>query len=268
MAFLLILAAAACAEMARVQFVMGAPLEIRSESAPAIEAAFAEVRRWDALLSTYKKESELSRLNAKAGQGPVKVSAELWAALTLADRFVGETGGAFDPCAPCGARWDKAVRLDARKRTVALSSGAAVDPGAFGKGLALDEAARAMKAQGAKTALLNFAGQVLVLGGPFEVLPAGRYERLSLSNASAATSGDYEKPGHIVSPFTGGAVRRQGDYTAVFPSAAQADAWSTALYVLGKIPAGFSGCALIPERKPSQGCKRFLLLSHTKGDSR
>ena len=44
----------------------------------AVELAFEEVRRLDQLLSNYRKDSELSRLNQHAAEGPVKVSKELF----------------------------------------------------------------------------------------------------------------------------------------------------------------------------------------------
>ena len=93
---------------------------------------------------------------------------------------------------------------------------------------------------GVTRARFNFGGQVLALGEWTVAIP-GREKPLLLKDASAAVSGDAERPGHIVSPFDGRPVRRSGAVAAVLPSAAEADAWSTALFVLGKAPPAFRG---------------------------
>src|SRR3954470_925083 len=51
--------------------------EDRNKQEAASEDAFGEVRRQDSMLSNYKPESELSRLNRDAGHSPVAVSEEL-----------------------------------------------------------------------------------------------------------------------------------------------------------------------------------------------
>jgi thiamine biosynthesis lipoprotein ApbE len=50
---------------------------------------------------------------------------------------------------------------------------------------------------------------------------------------SVSTSSQAEQPGHIRDPRTGGAAERARSVTVVNPSAMSADAWSTALFVLG-----------------------------------
>jgi thiamine biosynthesis lipoprotein len=52
--------------------------EDRDRMERAVEAAFDEVQRLDDLLSNYKPESEWSRVNRKAADGPVKVSPEVF----------------------------------------------------------------------------------------------------------------------------------------------------------------------------------------------
>ena len=44
----------------------------------AVELAFEEVRRLDRMLSNYRPDSELTQLNQRAGQAPVKVSKEFF----------------------------------------------------------------------------------------------------------------------------------------------------------------------------------------------
>ena len=223
---------------------------------PAVAAAFDEIDRWDRILSLYKPESELNALNARAGHGPFRASRDLYAATEAALRMAEKTGGAFDPTVlPVIRRgpealplvgWRK-VRLDPKARTIELpEKGMALDFGGIGKGWALDLAARIMTARGATRVFMNFGGQILAIGSPegggdWSVVVPGLREPLLVRDASVSTSGDEQRPGHIVSPFDGRPVRRALNATAVLPSATEADAWSTALYVLGKAPATFPG---------------------------
>lgn len=224
----------------RVRWIMGTLCEINAPGAPdaAVSAAFAEIERWDRILSLYKEESDASALNRAAGAGPVKVSADLYAAVEEALRLARETGGAFDPTMSPGG-WAR-VGLDPAARTIGLPAGLRLDFGGVGKGRALDQAAAVLKTAGVTRARFNFGGQVLALGEWTVAIP-GRPEPLLIKNASAAVSGDSERPGHIVSPFDGRPVRRSGAVAAVLPGAAEADAWSTALYVLGEAPSSFRG---------------------------
>ena len=62
----------------------------------AVDAAFDEVRRLDALLSNYKPASELSRINALAADHPVVVSRETFDLLTACLEYSRRSEGAFD----------------------------------------------------------------------------------------------------------------------------------------------------------------------------
>lgn len=252
-------ASAAEGRVERVRWLMGTFCSVEAwgpAPAAAVAAAFDEIDRWDRVLSLYKPESELNALNARAGRGPFRASRDLYAATEAALRMAETTGGAFDPTVlpvirrgPAALRlvgWRK-VRLDPAARTITLpEKGMALDFGGIGKGWALDLAARRMRAAGAAAAFMNFGGQILAFGKPeagddwFVVVP-GLADPLSVRDASVSTSGDEERPGHIVSPFDGRPVRRTLNATAVLPSATEADAWSTALYVLGKTPPSFPG---------------------------
>lgn len=227
-----LLAAAPAQALTRAQYVMGTVCEITAAKPSAVSAAFAEIARWDAILSLYKKESQASRLNASSGR-PFPASADLWEAVSLSLRLARASGGAFDPTvfSRDGAVGHKKIRL-LPDRKVLLPPGASLDFGGIGKGLALDHAARVFKEHGVSEALINFGGQIYALGGPWRVAVPG-YGELPVKNASVSTSGDCERPGHIVSPFTGRAVLGP-PVTVIAAAGASADAWSTALYVLGR----------------------------------
>ena len=62
----------------------------------AIDAVLAEMRRVDEAMSTYKPTSELSMVNARAAQAPVKISPELFDLLATALDYSRVTDGAFD----------------------------------------------------------------------------------------------------------------------------------------------------------------------------
>lgn len=251
----------------RVRWVMGTLCGIEAEASDEdVSAAFEELERWDRILSLYKADSELSALNARAGRGPVPVSPELYAATASALRLAEETGGAFDPTVlpllrrgPAGlpaAGWKK-VRLNPAARTVSLPAGGGLDFGGIGKGWALDRAAERLRARGVASARFNFGGQVLALGASpagesWAVTLPGGSRNLRLQDASVSVSGDSERPGHIVSPFTGERLHRDFAVAVLAPTAEEADAWSTALYVLGRTPPSFQGRSFFIPQRPAR----------------
>jgi FAD:protein FMN transferase len=192
--------------MARARYLMGCVLSIEvpaSAGEAPIEAAFKEVRRLEVVMSNWKEDSEIARLNRAAWSRPFVCSADLFGAVASALHWAGATGGAFDPTVeplvrrlglrgvegrlpgdeePCpnpGAApgtmagagvgqtpigW-RHVLLDERTHSVRFEwQGMGLDLGGIGKGIALDAAARVLKDGGVQNALLDFGGQVLALG--------------------------------------------------------------------------------------------------------
>ena len=199
----------------RAQFLMGTVCEIDAANP---EPAFAEARRIEAMISTWREDSELSRLNR--GENP-KGSPELSAMLDQAMAISRETGGAFDPTIG---------RITLPRR----GAKAGIDEGGFGKGYALDR----MLALTPGKAMINFGGQIAVRGARDVSIAHPRHRdhplvTLTLRDASLSTSSDSEQPGHILDPVTGKAVPSWGSVSVIDPSAFRADALSTALYVMG-----------------------------------
>jgi thiamine biosynthesis lipoprotein len=62
----------------------------------AIDAVLDEMRHIDDSMSTYKPTSEVSQVNAKAADGPMKISKELFDLLVTAKEYSVLTDGAFD----------------------------------------------------------------------------------------------------------------------------------------------------------------------------
>ena len=198
----------------RARYLMGTVCEVAvtgEQATPAeaqIEAAFAEAKRVEQMLSTWIADSELSRVN----RGAATPGEELRGLLELTAEWTKKTNGTFDP------RY-------ARKGH---------DPGAWGKGYALDR----MLALTAGDAVIDFGGQLIVRGA-HEVAIADPEDRgkpvfaLTIENASLSTSSGSEKPGHIVDPRTGQSLPARGSASAIADDAMTADILSTALYVMG-----------------------------------
>lgn len=232
----------------RARFVMGTVCEITAygpQAPQAVTEAFEEIEGWDRILSLYKEDSEVSRMNRQAFLAPFTCSKSLWEAITASLEMARRSQGAFDPTLTRDGYTQ--VRLDPIKRSVRFErEGLRLDFGGIGKGLALDHAARLLRRRGVASALLNFGGQVYALGAPpgkasWTVEAAAK--PLQVKDASVSTSGDGERPGHIISPFTGGPVHGP-DAVVLAPTGAEADSWSTALYVTGgRLPPSFSACS-------------------------
>jgi thiamine biosynthesis lipoprotein len=129
--------------------------------------------------------------------------------------------------------------------------GAALDLGAFGKGVALDRIATRLRRERCGAALLNFGESSLVAIGrsprqPWRVLlrhPVGGFAgEFPLRDRACSTSGTRSRAwgrgrrrvSHVVDPRTGRPLRALAQVTVLAPSAAKAEALSTALLVLGR----------------------------------
>lgn len=205
-------------------------VELWSDDAAAGEAAiedvFAEMRRIDALMSTYKADSEISRVNATAATAPVPVSAELYALIEASLEYSRLSGGAFDiTYASVGYLYDyrsrqrpadaaidaalpgvdyRALRLDPQRRTVAFARpGMRIDLGGIAKGHAVDRGIALLRARGITRAMVNAGGDTRVMGDRFGAPwvigirhPDRDNEvalRIPLVDAAFSTSGDYER---------------------------------------------------------------------------
>jgi thiamine biosynthesis lipoprotein len=161
-----------------------------------------------------------------------------------------DSGGAFDVARGRG----RDLLVDAATRTVRFRrAGPALDMGAIGKGHALDCAARSLRLHGVTRAFLQ-GGSSSGLGLGYD--PDGRPWRvrvgddvLELMDAAFALSDDGSQPeasgGRHISdprrPRPGGTPGRlpRRRVLVTGPSARLADAWSTALVVLGRVPSTF-----------------------------
>lgn len=207
-----------------------------------------EVQRLEELLSIYRPASEISRINRASGSAPIRVSPTTYAVIEQALHFARLSSGAFDPTAGHGACADyRQVILDPDNQTVCLPvAGMRFDLGGIGKGFALDCAiSRARQWPDIRQAIINFGGQLFFWAaeGSFDPVnvgiedPKDQGRLLSVievrSNCSISTSSNAERRGHLIDPRSGRRAEGVESATVVAPTATEAEAWSTALFVSG-----------------------------------
>jgi thiamine biosynthesis lipoprotein len=240
----------------------------------------------EAQLTIYRDDSEVSRLNATAHLGPVRVEANLFGLFERAVELSRQTGGAYDvtsgalslawgfvrgpkrvpdPATLEDARartgWQH-LRLDPETRSVAFDRpGININLGSIGKGHAIDRAVEVIRSHWFPTSALVHGGQssLFALGSPpgrlgdrWEVAlrnpwrPETPLGVLRLRNRGLGTSGGafqhFEANGrvygHILDPRSGEPATGPASVTVLAPTAADADALSTAFYLLGPEAAG------------------------------
>lgn len=237
----------------------------------AIHAAFQELERVESLMSIYRPDSELSRLNR---DGILRnPDPRLRKVLNFAKRLSAQTRGAFDvtvqplwelcqsakrnevpPSADEIAEARSKVdwrQLEISKDAVCLhKKGASVTLNGIAQGYAADLAGTALARRGITQALID-TGEFRSLGSntndkdwsvgiqhPRNVDALISIARLN--GRCIATSGDYQttftdnfRRHHIFDPHTGTSPAELASVSVVAPEAMTADALSTAIFVLG-----------------------------------
>lgn len=211
----------------QTRIIMGMPIVIGiadPDADPAwLESGFGLFRAVDARFSTYKPDSEISRINAGA-IGPRDVSAPMREVLDLAERTRIETDGYFDIRKPDGG----------------------LDPSGIVKGWAIHKVALHLKELGARNFFVDAGGDIEVSGRP----EAGRnwltgirnpfddadiVKTIRLDGAGIATSGNYVRGRHIYNPHDpGGNNDSVVSLTVIGPDVLEADRFATAAYAMGE----------------------------------
>lgn len=178
----------------------------------------------------------------------------------------------------CG--WEKIEIMpsgDSSEVRLASGEGAGIDLGGIAKGFAVDMAYERLVSSGATNFCINLGGNIRVCGTPSVerdswtvgirdpqagdgkntplMKQSGRTLELH-SGEAVATSGSYERfveidgvrLSHIIDPRSGYPVPAAGSVSVVAPSAMEADALSTAVFVMGEE----EGTAFIKARR---GCR-------------
>lgn len=206
-----------------------------SETAAAcIEAAFKQQQGVDELMSGYRDDSELSKLNRDAYKGPVKVSGATFEVLAKSIAFSELSGGAFDvTIGPLSDLWRSGAEansvpteaelllarsrvgyekliLDANEGTVRFATeGMKLDLGGIAKGYAIDKSVEAMKQCGAVGGMVDIGGDIRCFGAP-----AGKRDKWSigLQDPNVAAD-DLDQNKYLFAlQLTDGAIATSGGY--------------------------------------------------------
>ena len=237
------------------------------------ENTFALCSGLEDIFSRTKEESELWRLN----NGELtSLSPDLSEVLRFSLSVSEMSGGAFDvTVAPLSDLWnvkERTVPPSGEEISGALSGvgyenislsplnteKVTIDLGGIAKGYAADKIIESLKEEGVKNAIVDLGGNVALIGeysvgitDPFNT--ENLYAKIKLKDKSAVTSGSYQRYfdydgkryHHIIDPRTGEcAFSGLASVTVISSSSMEADALSTAIFVLGKD--GISLCDKFP----------------------
>lgn len=195
-----------------------------------IDDAVREIQRIEALLTTFKNDSETNHINAQAGIAPVKVSQEVFDLIQRSLRISNLTQGAFDISygAIDKSLWnfdtqmttlpDRAIArqmvrlinyrnvlLNEKESTVFLKEkGMRIGFGGIGKGYAAEMAKKLLIQKGVTNGIVNASGDLTTWGTqpngqPWTIGIADPnaknqpFSYLNISDIAIATSGNYEK---------------------------------------------------------------------------
>ena len=152
---------------------------------------------------------------------------EVLGVLALCEELYDDTDGVFDVlCVPA-------------------PNGSRLDPSGVVKGWSIERAAELLEADGAGSFCINAGGDIVLRGEP----SAGRKWRVGVRHPgdktstvavvagsgrlAVATSGTYERGAHIIDPATGHPTAEVASVTIVGPDLTYADAYATAVFVMG-----------------------------------
>jgi len=242
----------------------------RGTAEKAIAAAFAQLDQVDQLMSIYRPDSQISRLNRTASlPNPHPWVFEI---MRKAQSMSQQSGGAFDitvqplwdvysgaqkqgklpvdaaiEAARAKVNWS---RVEVSADRISLPAGMSITLNGIAQGYGADRVAAALRAHGVRHALVN-TGEIGAIGRRSDGQqwtvgiqhPRSKDAYIALARLEGrfmATSGDYETTfsedrayNHIFDPGSGRSPQVFSSVTIVANSGAEADALSTAVFVLG-----------------------------------
>lgn len=228
-----------------VEHVMGmaVSIDVRDDNVThaAVETVVAWLHHVDATFSTYKLDSPISAL----GRGELALTDApdvITDVLRRCEELKIDTGGVFDVYA------------------VPAPNGTTLDPSGFVKGWSIETAARVLESFGCHNFCINAGGDIVVRGRPapreqwsigirhpdepdaFAAVVNG------VGRLAVATSASYERGAHIIDPRSGLPTTDLASATVIGRDLGIADAYATALYVMG-----FDGLGLLEHRPGYDG---------------
>jgi FAD:protein FMN transferase len=230
----------------------------RSDAERAIERAMREIVRLDQVMSHYKADSSLSKLNREGTSGFVAVEPSLYEIIQESISFSRHSGGAFDvTIAPLLRTWKNADaegrrptadEISEARRCVGYEKIEAIAPdrvrfrsgcveldlGGIGKGYAVDRAIAMLKSEGIRHALVNAGGSsITAFGAPPGTtgwqVTVGTRKVLLLRDRSMSTS---QQSGEILDPRTGSPAHTTMAVSVLTRNGTAADALSTTLVIV------------------------------------
>jgi thiamine biosynthesis lipoprotein len=220
-------------------------VDVRDADMPesAMDAVFAWFHDVDETFSTFRTDSEISRLS-RGELREHECSSDVREVLALCEKVRVCSNGSFD-----------------------IRRGGGIDPLGLVKGWSAERASTMLEAAGARNFFINAGGDFVVRGRP----EPGRAWRLgirhpeqadrvaavlAIRDVAVATSGTYERGEHIIDPRSGSPPSGLLSMTVVGPSLTFADAYSTAAFVMGERGAawvagidGYDALAITTQRR-------------------
>lgn len=245
--------------MKETRILMGMPITVEIADAwagPAdIDAAFDYLRYVDETFSTYKDNSEISRIN-RGELTLAEACEDMRVIFDLAEQTRRETDGYFD-----------------------IRHNGICDPSGVVKGWAIDGAAGLLRGRGFRNYYVEAGGDAQLCGrngagGPWRVGIRSPFDLneivkvLAASDCGVATSGTYIRGQHIYNPHAGGqTITDILSLTVVGPNITDADRFATAAFAMGAAGivfieslAGYEGYMINQDRQAvlTSGFGRYL----------
>lgn len=245
--------------MKQTRLLMGMPITLEIVDAAAtendLEQVFLLFASIDETFSTYKENSEISRIN-RGELSLAQASEEVRMILALCEQTKEETGGYFD------------IERDGR-----------LDPSGIVKGWAIRRAARMLKERGLRHFYVDAGGDIQVAGTNCGRLwrvgirnPFNRRENvkvLTLTDCGIATSGTAIRGQHIYNPHQRNTpILDIVSLTVIGPDSYEADRFATAAFAMGmegiyfiERLAGFEGYMIDAQARATftSGFERYVL---------
>jgi FAD:protein FMN transferase len=230
----------------RVEHVMGMPIvvDVRDDGIgeAVLDELFAWLRLVDAVFSTYREDSDISRLS-RGEIGPDEAHPDVRDVLKRCEELRLETRGYFD---------------------VGAVSPPGIDPSGLVKGWSVTRGAAILERAGASNYAISAGGDIVVRGG---ALPDSRWRIgiehptrrdavaavIEATDVAVATSGAYARGDHVVDPHTRRPPLGVLSVTIVGPDLGTADAYATAAYAMGargphwtaRLPGGYEAMTIL-----------------------
>lgn len=186
-----------------------------------INEVFSLFHYLDKTFSTFKKDSEISRIN-RGELKEVQFSEEMRKILSLCEKTKQETNGYFD------------IHINGK-----------LDPSGVVKGYAILEGATLLQKKGFKNIYVEIAGDIQVFGedknnkgwkigiqNPFKTDEIIKV--VLLKDKGIATSGNYQRGDHILNPIGKKMADEIASISVIGPNVYEADRFATAAFAMGE----------------------------------